>query len=91
LTQFSGGIFIYQAYEIVHLAPNLEELELDTSDDLPLRKPVMRVTLHHLHKLTLVSVNDTAILEWLTLPQLDDLHMFVPSVHDTQAVPLCPL
>jgi hypothetical protein len=86
LTQFSGGIFIYQAYEIIHLAPNLEELELDTSDDLP----VTQVTLHRLHKLTLVSMNDTAILEWLTLPQLDDLHMFVPSVHEYTGSAIVP-
>ncbi|KAJ7854506.1 hypothetical protein B0H14DRAFT_2579766 [Mycena olivaceomarginata] len=34
-----------------------------------------------LHKLTLTSTTDAVVLEWFTLPRLDALHVFVPSVN----------
>ncbi|KAJ7830335.1 hypothetical protein B0H14DRAFT_3715677 [Mycena olivaceomarginata] len=47
----------------------------------PFDDTVTPLTLPRLHKLTLVAANDADVLESLTLPRLDDLHVFVPSTN----------
>ncbi|KAJ7830294.1 hypothetical protein B0H14DRAFT_2807625 [Mycena olivaceomarginata] len=65
LTRFSGrGIYLNQAYAILQLVANLEEVKLST-DSAPFADAITTMTLPHLHKLTLV--NDPVVLEWLTL------------------------
>jgi hypothetical protein len=64
-TRFSGrGIYLNQAYAILQLVANLEEVKLST-DSAPFADAITTMTLPHLHKLTLV--NDPVVLEWLTL------------------------
>lgn len=81
LTRFScRGMFVSQVFTILQLATNLEELELHL-DMHPFNDTVTPLTLPRLHKLTLVAANDADVLESLTLPRLDDLHVFVPSAN----------